>query len=55
MPTTKAFQLLTLLRGLGVTELTMPELTGEWESKLSQIERGQLDREVFMQEISKSS
>ncbi len=51
MPTTKAFQLLTLLRGLGVTELTMPELTGEWESKLSQIERGQLDRETFMQEI----
>ena len=53
MPTTKAFQLLTLLRGLGVTELTMPELTGEWESKLSQIERGELDREAFMQEISK--
>ncbi len=54
VPTTKAFQLLTLLRGLGVTELTMPELTGEWESKLSQIERGQLDREAFMQEISKA-
>ena len=53
MPTTKAFQLLTLLRGLGVTELTMPELTGEWESKLSQIERGQLDRQAFMREISK--
>ncbi len=53
VPTTKAFQLLTLLRGLGVAELTMPELTGEWESKLSQIERGQLDREAFMQEISK--
>ncbi len=53
IPTTKAFQLLTLLRGLGVTELTMPELTGEWESKLSQIERGQLDRRAFMQQISK--
>ena len=53
MPTTKAFQLLTLLRGLGVTELTMPELTGEWESKLSQIEHGQLDRAAFMQEIRK--
>ncbi len=53
MPTTKAFQLLTLLRGLGVTELTMPELTGEWESKLSQIERGKLNREAFMQEIRK--
>ena len=53
IPTTKAFQLLTLLRGLGVTELTAPELTGEWESKLSQIERGQLARETFMKEISK--
>ncbi len=53
MPTTKAFQLLTLLRGLGVTELTMPELTGEWESKLSQIEHGRLGREAFMQEIRK--
>lgn len=53
MPTTQAFQLLTLLRGLGVTELTMPSLTGEWESKLSQIERGQLEREAFMLEIGK--
>lgn len=53
IPTTKAFQLLTLLRGLGVTELTMPELTGEWESKLSQIEHGELERDAFMQEISK--
>jgi len=53
MPTTQAFQLLTLLRGLGVTELTMPSLTGEWESKLSQIERGQLEREDFMLEIGK--
>jgi DNA topoisomerase III len=52
MPTAKAFQLLTLLRGLDATELTMPELTGEWEFKLNQIERGNLKREVFMQEIA---
>jgi DNA topoisomerase-3 len=52
IPTTKAFQLLTLLRGLGVQELTMPELTGEWEFKLSEMERGRLDREAFMQEIA---
>jgi DNA topoisomerase III len=51
-PTAKAFQLLTLLRGLDATELTMPELTGEWEFKLSQIERGKLKREVFMGEIA---
>ncbi|MFX9081481.1 DNA topoisomerase, partial [Acinetobacter baumannii] len=35
IPTAKAFQLLTLLRGLGVLELTAPELTGEWEHKLA--------------------
>ncbi len=52
VPTAKAFQLLTLLRGLDATELTMPELTGEWEFKLSQIERGKLKREVFMSEIA---
>ncbi len=52
IPTTKAFQLLTLLRGLGVTELTAPELTGDWEYKLSQMERGLLKREAFMREIA---
>ena len=35
IPTPKAFQLMTLLKGLGVKELTLPELTGEWEFKLS--------------------
>ena len=52
VPTAKAFQLLTLLRGLGVQELTMPELTGGWEHKLSLMERGMLDRETFMAEIA---
>ena len=52
IPTAKAFELLTLLRGLGVAELTMPELTGEWEYKLSQIERGQLARDDFMGQIA---
>ena len=52
MPTAKAFQLMTLLRGLGVDELTSPELTGEWENKLAQIERGKKTREEFMREIA---
>jgi DNA topoisomerase-3 len=51
--TAKAFQLMTLLRGLGVEELTAPELTGEWEHKLSQMERGNLEREAFMQQIAR--
>ncbi|NDH34848.1 MAG: DNA topoisomerase III, partial [Betaproteobacteria bacterium] len=52
VPTTKAFQLMTLLRGLGVEELTLPELTGGWEHKLSLMERGELERAQFMREIS---
>lgn len=53
IPTAKAFQLTTLLRGLGVKELTAPELTGEWEYKLAQMERGKLARDTFMQEIAR--
>ncbi|MBL8527496.1 MAG: DNA topoisomerase III [Burkholderiales bacterium] len=53
VPTAKAFQLMTLLHGLGVSELTQPELTGEWEYKLAQMERGRLKREAFMAEIAR--
>ena len=52
IPTAKAFQLMTLLRGLGVEELSKPELTGEWEYKLSQMEQGKLSREDFMRQIA---
>ena len=52
IPTAKAFQLMTLLRGLGVEELSKAELTGEWEYKLAQMEHGKLRREVFMAEIA---
>ncbi|MGI4719167.1 MAG: DNA topoisomerase III [Janthinobacterium lividum] len=51
IPTAKASQLMTLLRGLGVNELTAPELTGEWEFKLSQMEKGKISRDEFMREI----
>ena len=52
IPTAKAFQLMTLLRGLGVEELSKPELTGEWEYKLAQMELGKLSRDAFMREIA---
>ncbi|WP_431274756.1 DNA topoisomerase III [Variovorax ureilyticus] len=52
IPTAKAFQLMTLLRGLGVEELSKAELTGEWEYKLAQMEHGKLSREAFMHEIA---
>ena len=52
IPTAKAFQLMTLLRGLDVQELTKAELTGEWEYKLNQMEHGKLSRDSFMAEIA---
>src|SRR5262249_49587186 len=52
VPTPKAFSLITLLRGLKVDELCSPELTGEWEHQLRQIQRGQLRRTEFMEKIA---
>ncbi|MET0335387.1 MAG: DNA topoisomerase III, partial [Rhizobacter sp.] len=52
IPSAKAFQLATLLRGLGVEDLTKPELTGNWEYQLSEMEKGKLSRETFMAEIA---
>ncbi|MBC7715533.1 MAG: DNA topoisomerase III, partial [Pseudorhodobacter sp.] len=52
IPTAKAFQLMTLLRGLQVEELTKPELTGNWEFQLSEMEKGKLSRAAFMAEIA---
>ena len=43
---------MTLLRGLAVEELTKPELTGNWEYQLAQMEHGKLSRETFMAEIA---
>jgi len=53
VPTAKAFQLMTLLRGLDVEDLTKPELTGNWEYQLAEMEHGRLKREAFMAEIAK--
>lgn len=48
IPTAKAFSLITLLRGLDIPELCSPELTGDWEFKLKQMEQGKMKREEFM-------
>jgi len=53
VPTAKAFQLMTLLRGLAIEDLTKPELTGQWEYQLAEMEHGRLSREAFMAEIAK--
>ena len=49
--TSKGLSLITLLRGLGVQALTSPEMTGEWEHKLKRMERGEMPRPQFMDEI----
>ena len=52
IPTAKGFSLMTLLNGLGIPELTHPELTGDWEWKLARMEKGEMSRDEFMQEIA---
>jgi DNA topoisomerase-3 len=49
-PTAKAIQTITLLKN-AVPELTSPELTGEWEFRLREIEHRKLTRDVFMRDI----
>jgi DNA topoisomerase-3 len=50
-PTPKAFSLLFAIRHFGIDELASPELTGDWEFKLKQMEHGELPRETFMDHI----
>jgi DNA topoisomerase III len=50
-PTWKAFRLMFALRHFGVAEITSPELTGDWESKLKLMEQAKLKREKFMDHI----
>lgn len=49
--TPKAVSLMRLLSVLKIDSLTKPELTGEWEFKLRQIEKKKVQAEAFMDEI----
>src|SRR5437867_2207982 len=49
--TAKGLALITLLRGIGATELCSPEMTGEWESKLKRMQKGAMKRNDFMAHI----
>jgi DNA topoisomerase-3 len=51
-PTAKAFSLLFALEQLQVDEIRSPELTGEWEFKLKEMEQGRLSRDEFMSNIA---
>lgn len=50
-PTAKAFSLLFALEQLQVDQIRSPELTGEWEYKLKEMEHGRLSRDEFMRHI----
>ena len=54
-PTWKAFRLLFALKRFGVDEITSPELTGDWEYKLKQMEQAKLPREKFMDHIEQAT
>ena len=49
--TPKAWALMELLHAVDIPALASPEMTGEWEYKLKQMEHGELPRSLFMQEI----
>jgi len=51
VPTPKASSLLFALSHFGATEITSPELTGDWEHKLKLMEGGKLRRGEFMDHI----
>ncbi|MGI8430796.1 MAG: DNA topoisomerase, partial [Chthoniobacterales bacterium] len=50
-PTTKAESLLQFLAAVHADALTKPDMTGEWEYKLRQMEHGKFARRDFMAEI----
>ncbi|MEM6912040.1 MAG: DNA topoisomerase III [Verrucomicrobiota bacterium] len=49
--TNKGLALIDTIDALQIDILASPEMTGEWEMKLKQMERGQVSRQAFMQEI----
>ncbi|HUJ43915.1 MAG TPA: DNA topoisomerase III [Opitutaceae bacterium] len=51
VPTPKAESLLQFLAAVQAEGLTKPDMTGEWEYKLRQIEHGRFSRATFMREI----
>lgn len=49
--TRKGLRLIEITDELGIHALASPSMTGDWESKLRQMEHGQLSRPEFMHEI----
>ena len=48
----KGLRLIEVCEEMGIKQLTSPSLTGDWEAKLNKMERGEIKRDEFMQEIA---
>jgi DNA topoisomerase-3 len=55
VPTPKAEQILQFLSAVKADVITSPDMTGEWEFKLRQMEHGKFPREKFMAEVVKTT
>ncbi len=51
--TRRGMDLIDLLGKIGLSTLSSPEMTGDWEYRLKQMEGGKLDRKSFMVDIRK--
>ena len=49
--TSKGLSLIGQISSIGIEALSSPELTGQWEHKLRQMEHAKLDRSTFMRDI----
>lgn len=52
VPTKKAMSLVPFCRDMGIGDLTLPDMTGDWEMKLRLMERGEYRRTDFMGEVA---
>lgn len=49
--TAKGLALIEQISAIGIEALSSPEMTGQWEYKLRQMEQRELDRDTFMRDI----
>ena len=50
--TGKGLRLIELCEEMDIQALSSPSMTGEWEAKLNKMEKGEVRRDAFMQEIN---
>ena len=50
--TGKGLRLIELCEEMDIQALSSPSMTGDWEAKLNKMEKGEIQRDAFMQEIN---